>query len=166
MQSIIKMYAALEVAPVKISYPKGQPSANADYKVLDQYKQHHDFITIYDFGPYTLTQTVGHTGCYQTLRFHEKDTDGFQEVRCDGHAWKLGDLMLLDLFAAIKNKATGKRYINPLETKINDYIAWLKFYAHEANPILPNADAIMKDLDKIRFKLLASQNINYKTRNK
>ena len=74
--------------------------------------------------------------------------------------------MLLELFTAIKNKAAGKRYTNPLETKINDYIFWLKFYANEAHSMLPDSDAIMDQLDKIKLKLLASQNINYIERNK
>lgn len=166
MNTIIEMYAALEANPVKISYPDGQPSVTADYKVLDQYKQHHDFITLYDFGPYVLTQTEHHNRLYQTLLFYKKNTTGYQEVRYDGRVWKPGDLMLLELFTAIKNKAAGKRYTNPLETKINDYIFWLQFYANGAHSMLPDSDAIMDQLDKIKLKLLASQNINYIERNK
>lgn len=177
---LITMYASLEKNPVVVSYPDGQPSNSQKNKKgrleLNNFMYNNRFTTIYTFGDCKIVHYVSELGykdyglnTIQELRFYNDiKTCDFASVRYYHLTDKQIDddkKQLIQLYQNVKHKSRGKPFTNPYEKVLNDNIFELQLYARNALPF-PDAENVIADLDKIKTKLLASQNINYKERNK
>lgn len=174
MEQLISMYAALQKYPVAMSYPDGQ-ICPGDFNHAHGYD--HDFVTIYEFGPYKLEHNnlarSKHfiKGYSQELIFTEPGTTLYILVYVGKRLGGL-DKDYIGLSKAIQAKANGKKFENPFEKTINDSVYDLQFYltelAHTHGTVM-NDDEIQEtiaQLDKIKNRLLLTQNINYSEQNK
>ncbi|MBP5485356.1 MAG: hypothetical protein J6Y07_01470 [Alphaproteobacteria bacterium] len=174
MEQLISMYAALQKYPVAVSYPNGQICAG-DFNHAHGYD--HDFVTIYEFGPYKLENNElarsKHfiKGYGQELIFTEPGTTLYIPVPIRKHLVGL-DKDYVELSKAIQTKANGKNFKNPFEETINDSVYNLQFYltelAHTHSTVM-NDDEIQETitkLDEIKKRLLLTQNINYSEKSK
>ena len=177
---LITMYASLEKNPVVVSYPDGQPSKSPQNKEerwkLNNFMDYNRFQTIYTFGDCKIVHYVSELSyryygvdLIHELRFYNGiKTYDFASVRYYHLTDKQIDddkKQLIQLYQDVKHKSRGKPFTNPYEKYLNDNIFELQLYARNALPFT-DAENVIADLDKIKTKLLASQNINYKERNK
>ena len=174
MEQLINMYAALQKYPVAVSYPDGQ-ICPGDFNHAHGYD--HDFVTIYEFGPYKLEHNKlarSHQfirGCTQELIFTEPGTTLYILVYVGKRLGGL-DKDYVGLSKAIQAKANGKKFENPFEKTINDSVYDLQFYLTElshTHSALMNDDEIQEtiaQLDNIKKRLLLTQNINYSEKSK
>ena len=174
MEQLISMYAALQKYPVAVSYPNGQ-ICPGDFNRGHGYD--HDFVTIYNFGPYKLEHNnLARSqqfirGCTQELIFTEPGTTLYIPVYVGKRLGGL-DKDYIGLSKAIQAKANGKKFENPFEETINDSVYNLQFYltelAHTHGTVM-NDDEIqgtIAQLDKIKNRLLLTQNITYSEKSK
>lgn len=174
MEQLISMYAALQKYPVVVSYPDGQMHVD-DFNYGDGYD--HDFTTIYTFGPYKLEHTsVSRSqqfikGYSEELVFTKLGTTSYKTIRVTKRLIGL-DKDYVALSNAVLAKSEGKKFENPFEKTINNSVDELQFYlnelgnAHSAVMSYDEIQATMAQLDKIKQRLLLTQNINYSEQNK
>lgn len=170
MKEITKMYAILEIKPVTIFYPKGQPSANPigrmEWDILSEFKYRNDFETIYHFGPYRITD-VEVAGRYnqlvvRRLHFYRTPNMGAFAMALDRRdATSDMDKILVELYQNVKLKSEGKAHKNPFEESILDNVYALQLYVRNSPMDTAAADALINELHQIKMKLLATQNIDY-----
>ena len=126
-EELVKMYSALETNPVKISYPKGQPS---NYPMTPEVKQKlknfmwdNRFETIYNFGPckvihYESRKKYGDLGV-QMLRFYtDNNKIDFASLRYYHQTDKIVDSdeeQLMQLYQNVKHKLFDRPFTNPFQ---------------------------------------------------
>ena len=174
MEQLISMYAALQEYPVALSYPDGQIYA-CDFNHAHGYD--HDFTTIYTFGPYKLEHTsVSRSqqlikGYSEELVFTKLGTTSYKTIRVTKRLFGL-DKDYVALSNAVRAKSDGKKFENPFEKIINDSVYDLQFYLtelmHADDKAIKNNEIqeTIDQLDKIKKRLLLTQNINYSEQNK
>ena len=130
---LIQMYSELEKNPVKISYPKGQPS---NYPMTPEVKQKlknfmwdNRFETIYNFGPckvihYESRKKYGDLGV-QELRFYtDGDNLDFASLRYYQQTDEMLDpdkKQLMQLYQNVKNKLFNRNFTNPFQRQKNPF---------------------------------------------
>lgn len=161
---VIDMYAALESNPVTVSYPDGQIAAN-DKNILS-YTYDNNFITIYTFGPYRLAhhdvsrKTEHFNGYDEELVFTKPGTTLYIPVQI-GKFTREFKKDYIELYQAIKAKASSKPFTNPYVERANDAVYFLQKYMLEAPKELldgQDKDNLLKQLDNIRTLILKGQN--------
>ena len=126
-EELIQMYSELEKNPVKISYPKGQPS---NYPITPEVKQKlksfmwdNRFETTYCFGPckvvhYDSQKMYGDLGV-QELRFYtDKDNIDFASLRYYHQTNEIKDpdkKQLMQLYQNVKHKLFDRPFTNPFQ---------------------------------------------------
>lgn len=165
---ISDLYADLEKFPVVVSYPDNQPSVNSNSRDLEKFKHDHDFITNYSFGKYTVEDREKEHR-YNALTLDSlifRNTYGdynYVLIQRNRNNISPQDKPYVDLFAQIQRKAKGYDIKNPFYDRISDAIYNLQYYIRNDLPYNSmshdDAEGLYNQLDEIRTKLVATQNI-------
>lgn len=168
MEHLISMYATLQTNPVKVSYPKNQPSIDSEKSVIKDFKWDHDFITFYHFGPYELKHVEIERRynqlCKQKFSFSGPNIYPAQFLlHYNNDLIQLNDFQkeILHLGEAVINKSHGKKFENPFVNQIQ-YSAWNleKYITESPNDLISNQDKeyMIAQLNALKVRLLKSQN--------
>lgn len=166
MKQLISMYAALEKYPVTVSYPNGKISKDSTFDELYDFNRDNDIIADYKFGPYTATHTKGARcgGHGEVVEFTKKDTDMFIPTTISKYAIGINKDFVI-LFKNIVAKSNGVPFENPFTKQIKENIYELMFYLRNVPDELmksSQANELFNQLENIKTKMLATQNINNK----
>lgn len=169
MKILSQMYAALEEFPVQVSYPAGQPSLESHLWDLDWYKKDHSFFTNYSFGTYTVQYEevayIKNSTNKAILVFESKNRGFLHRAFIPQNQSNIHpqDKPYIDLFDQIEKKSKGYEIKNPYYDTISDSIYNLQYYIRNNLPggsmSYDDAEKLYNQLDEIRSKLVATQNI-------
>ena len=170
------MYASLENNPVVVSYPDGQPSNSPKNKeekrYLTNFMYNNRFVTIYTFGDCKIEHCVPELSykyfgvrLVQELRFYtDINKYDFASVRyyhmTDKIIFDDDKKQLIQLYQDVKHKSRSKSFINPIKQIMQQNVSDLQLYARNAMDS-QDAEKMIAELNKIKDRLLAPQNIKY-----
>ncbi len=168
---LIQMYAELMANPVKISYPKGQPSnrptTDEERWKLKNFKWNNRFETIYTFGSckiehYDPEEFYMEVPVTQELRFFtDRKTYDFASLNYYHQTDEIQDNIkrpLMPLYQNVKSKLYGRPFTNPLEKYMQNHMRELWLYAQNALDE-EQAKVVLAQLNEIK-SALCSQSIS------